>query len=100
MDRDGAVRIYALGEGSGDEMFDYAWIADSESGRRVWEMKFEDTEHAGGAEKNRVFDGTIRLARGDYELVYRSDDSHSFGEWNAPAPRDFTNWGVTLYRVR
>jgi hypothetical protein len=100
MDRDGAVRVYALGEGVGDEMVDYAWIIDTESGRRVWEMKYADTEHAGGAEKNRVFDGTIRLVRGDYELVYRSDDSHSFGEWNSPPPRDFTNWGVTLYRVR
>ena len=99
MAEDGAVRIYAVGEGVGDRMVDYAWIHDVAGGERVWEMRYEATEHAGGAEKNRVFDGAIRLAAGEYELVYRTDDSHAFGAWNATAPRDPHNWGVRLYRV-
>lgn len=99
MDRDGAVRVYALGEGSGGTMYDYAYIQDSRTGRRVWEMSYQDTDHAGGASKNRVFDGSIRLPAGEYELVYRTDDSHAFGAWNSTPPRDFTNWGVTVYRT-
>ncbi len=98
LERDGAVRIYALGEGSDGEMFDYAWIADLATGRRVWQMQYEDTEHAGGADKNRVFEGSIRLSKGEYEVAYRSDDSHAFGAWNSTPPRDFSNWGVTLRR--
>lgn len=98
LERDGGVRIYAIGEGVGGDMADYAWIQDA-SGRRVWQMRYEDTEHAGGAQKNRVFDGTIRLPAGEYVVGYRTDDSHAFGSWNASRPRDFANWGVTLYRV-
>jgi hypothetical protein len=100
IERDAGVRIYALGEGVGEQMVDYAYITNARNGRRVWEMRYEDTEHAGGAEKNRVFDGAIRLAAGEYELVYRTDDSHAFGSWNAARPRDFPSWGVTVYRVR
>jgi hypothetical protein len=100
MEQDGAVRIRALGEGVGEEMVDYAYIQDAESGQRVWEMRYADTEHAGGAEKNRVFDGAIRLRAGDYELVYRTDDSHAFGAWNATPPRDVHGWGVRLYRMK
>lgn len=100
MEQDGAVRVRALGEGVGEEMVDYAYIQDAASGERVWEMRYADTEHAGGAEKNRVFDGAIRLRAGDYELVYRTDDSHAFGAWNATPPREVDGWGVRLYRVR
>jgi hypothetical protein len=99
LERDVAVRIQALGEGVGNEMADYAWIQDA-SGRRVWQMRYEDTRHAGGAQKNRVYDGTVRLPAGEYVVGYRTDDSHAFGSWNAPRPADFANWGVTLYHVR
>jgi hypothetical protein len=99
MPADGAVRVYALGEGMGDEMYDFAWIEDTRTGDRMWEMRYADTEHAGGADKNRLFDGAIRLARGEYELVYRTDDSHAFGAWNSEPPRDVASWGVTLFRM-
>jgi hypothetical protein len=99
LEGDGAIRIRALGEGVGGEMADYAWIEDA-SGRRVWQMRYDDTSHAGGSDKNRVFDGTIRLKAGEYVVRYRSDDSHAFGSWNAPRPSDFASWGVTLYRPK
>jgi hypothetical protein len=90
------VRVYALGEGRSGRMYDYAWIEEAGTGRVVWEMTYRMTEHAGGAKKNRVFDGTVTLPPGKYELCYESDGSHSFGSWNANPPTDMFNWGVTL----
>ena len=89
------VRIYAVGEGRENRMFDYAWITGWGS-RRVWEMRYEDTEHAGGDPKNRLIDRTIRLDPGNYVVHYISDDSHSADDWNASAPYDGRHWGVTL----
>ena len=93
------VRVYALGEGSGGELFDYAWITNAATGQKVWEMRYADTEHAGGDRKNRLVDRAIRLEKGDYVLHYASDDSHSYGDWNAAAPYDPAHWGVTVLSV-
>ncbi len=92
------VRVYAIGEGSGGEMYDYAWIEDVAAGRAVWEMTYRTTEHAGGARKNRLFNGGLVLPSGSYILHYETDGSHSAEEWNAEAPDDPFSWGVTLYR--
>jgi hypothetical protein len=94
------LQIHALGEGVGGDMVDYAYIIDDETGRTAWEMEYRDTRHAGGARKNRVFDGVVHLRAGKYELVYESDGSHSFDGWNERRPRDPMNWGVTITRAR
>jgi len=93
------IRIYAIGEGSGGEMYDYGWIEDSRTGRTVWEMSYRRTEHAGGAHKNRMFDGTIVLKPGEYVIKYETDGSHSFNDWNASQPYDPFNWGITVTAV-
>jgi hypothetical protein len=98
LNRASDIRVYAIGEGSGRRMFDYGWITDA-AGQRVWEMKFDQTESAGGDAKNRLFDRTIRLEKGDYVLHYVSDDSHSYNNWNAAAPRDGVHWGITVLSV-
>jgi hypothetical protein len=98
LDRETDIRVYAIGEGSGGDMVDYGWIEDAKTGRRVWEMTYRTTEHAGGASKNRRFDGVIRLPAGNYVLRYETDGSHSFGNWNAAPPDDPEAWGITVYR--
>ena len=98
LDRATEIRVYALGEGSGGDMDDYGWIVDAKTGKAVWEMTYRSTDHAGGATKNRRFDGTITLPPGEYILKYESDGSHSFGDWNADAPDDPEAWGITLFR--
>jgi hypothetical protein len=90
------LRIYALGEGRDGRMFDYGWITSAATHQRVWEMRYADTESAGGDAKNRLFDRSIHLDKGDYVVHYVSDDSHSFEEWNAAAPSDAQHWGITL----
>jgi hypothetical protein len=97
LDKNGEVRIYALGEGDRDEMYDYGWIEDFDTGRTVWEMHYRETRRAGGASKNRLFDKTIYLKKGTYVVHYVSDDSHSYGEWNTDPPQDKRNWGITIY---
>ena len=94
--RDSEIRVSAIGEGTGHEMADYGWIEDAKTGRRVWEMTYRSTEHAGGAAKNRRFDGTIRLSAGEYVLRYETDGSHAFGDWNADPPDDPEMWGITV----
>lgn len=95
LDREQDVRVYAIGEGTEGEMYDYGWI-ENDSGRTVWEMTFRMTTNAGGARKNRLFDGTVHLAAGRYVLRWESDDSHSFGDWNDDPPDDPEGWGITV----
>ncbi|OGC02686.1 hypothetical protein A2V82_09445 [candidate division KSB1 bacterium RBG_16_48_16] len=90
-----AVRVFALGEGDRDEMYDYGWIEDRD-GEVIWEMHYENTSHAGGARKNRLVNETIELDAGTYEVFYSSDGSHSFAEWNATPPGNPADWGITI----
>ncbi len=99
--QDCEVRVYALGEystGTGD-FADYAWIERLGDSRPFWLMQERNTESAGGAKKNRLADEVVMLPKGDYVLGYVTDDSHAYGEWNAGAPYDQKNYGVTLFAV-
>ena len=98
--KDSEVRIYAIGEGTDGSMYDYGWIEDSNSGRVVWDMSYRRTNYAGGARKNRLIDDTISLPKGEYEVFYESDDSHSFNDWNDAPPWDLMNWGISVYLIQ
>lgn len=91
-----SVRVFAIGEGTGGQMYDYGWIENAETGKAVWEMKEPETIHAGGAGKNRQVDTVVTLPAGKYKLHYKSDDSHSFDNWNA-LPPEINFWGIALY---
>lgn len=93
---DGEVRIYALGEGRSGDMFDYGWIEEAETGKVVWEMTYRNTDHAGGAHKNRVFNDTVFLKKGSYVVYFETDDSHSYSDWNSDPPYDQESWGITV----
>jgi CubicO group peptidase (beta-lactamase class C family) len=96
LSQSGSVRIFAAGEGDNGQMYDYGWIENAETGKPVWEMKSSETTHAGGAPKNRKVDIVITMPAGKYRLRYKSDDSHSFDNWNAMPP-DINFWGIALY---
>lgn len=99
--RQSIVRIYAVGEGSRSdgEMSDYGWIVDAKSRKRIWEMSSRNTDHAGGADKNLLYDGQITLPAGSYIVYYVTDGSHSYERWNTRPPYDPTHWGMTLWAV-
>ncbi len=94
------LHILALGEyGYQDEFVDYGWIEDLDKNEIVWEMTEDNTEHAGGASKNRKFDGLITLPKGNYMVYYVTDDSHAYRRWNSSAPLEKDMWGITVYGV-
>lgn len=89
--------IYALGEGHRDEgMYDYGWILDVRSRKRMWEMDPGRTQYAGGAQKNRRVVDKVTLPPGDYLACYTTDGSHSPADWNAAPPCDPLLYGLTL----
>jgi hypothetical protein len=93
------VRVYALGEGDGDELADHGWIEDAKTGRTVWTMEKAALHHAGGAYKNKLADEVLALPKGAYTLHYRTDDSHAYSRWNADPPRDQERYGITVYAL-
>jgi hypothetical protein len=81
-------------------MYDYGWIENAKTKKVVWEMTYRKTDPAGGARKNRMFDDTIMLDKGEYIVYFVTDGSHSFKDWNAARPRDPSHWGITIREVK
>jgi len=81
-------------------MADSGWIEDAATNEVVWEMTYRNTRHAGGARKNRLFDGEIMLDPGTYEVHYETDDSHAFASWNDTAPPAPRSWGIVVTPVK
>ena len=99
LDKTSKIRIYAIGEITKDQLFDFGWIEKADTREVVWEMTYRKTVPAGGDEKNRMFNGTIILEAGRYVVVFRTDDSHSYRNWNADRPLDPENYGITIFLV-
>lgn len=97
LDRDSKIRIYAIGEGSGGNMHDVGWIKNQKTGKIVWEMTYRNTDPAGGASKNRLYDGTILLPKGEYTVYFETDGSHSYRDWNSSPPHDQEHYGISVY---
>ncbi|MCX6832638.1 MAG: hypothetical protein NT028_11020, partial [candidate division Zixibacteria bacterium] len=97
--KDCDVRVYAIGEyGEGSDAFaDYGWIERVGENDLYWEMTERNTQHAGGASKNRAFDDMVHLTAGDYVLGFVTDDSHAYGDWNSGPPYDQKNYGISIY---
>lgn len=98
LDQDTKVRIIGLGEGTDDEMHDFGYIKNMDTGKIVWEMRYRNSDYAGGARKNREFNETMTLEKGSYRIVYESDGSHAYRRWNADAPRDPERWGISIVK--
>lgn len=96
------LEIYAIGEfaGSAKSMVDGGWIVDSKTRERVWEMTERNTDHAGGAAKNRRFHENVHFKAGEYTAFYVTDDSHTWDDWNAPPPIDPEAWGLQIFPAR
>ena len=93
LEKDLDLVVYMLGEARDDGSFDYGWIIDTESQKKVWRFDYYDSDHAGGNEKNRMVREKITLPKGKYAAFYVTDDSHSPREWNSPPPYDPAFWG-------
>ncbi len=96
LSRETSLQILALGEYV-SSFSDYGWIQDAATGRVVWEMTRRNTEHAGGNDKNRMFDGYVTLPKGEYVAIYLTDGSHAYRSWNASEPFNPKAWGMAVY---
>lgn len=93
------LRIVALGEVSVSGQYDYGWIEEQETGRRVWEMTRDNTRPAGGDDRNRVHESLIRVPAGTYVVHFRTDFSHAFGDFDDDHPLDGEAWGIRVERM-
>jgi len=93
------VLIIATGEGANEPLADRGWLERAGDTTPIWQIRAEQTRHAGGALKNRVRIETAVLPAGSYELNFLSDDSHAFGQWNARAPDRPQDWGVQVFLI-
>lgn len=93
---DTKLRIHAIGEGRDGYMYDFGWIENADNGRVVWEMTYRNSDHAGGASKNRMYNDVIILPKGNYKIYYQTDGSHSYRNWNDTPPADAENYGIAL----
>jgi len=93
------VRITALGEYSKltNRFVDYGWIINARTREKIWTMSMNNTEHAGGSEKNRIADEIIELQSAPYKVYYITDDSHAYDDWNSNPPPVPENWGMTIW---
>ena len=94
---DTKLKIYAIGEAREKSTFDYAWVYDEVKNKIAWKMDWQNTEYAGGAKKNILFNNEIYLPAGTYTVHYVTDDSHSYNRWNSFPPDDPQFWGVAVF---
>lgn len=98
IEKSGKVRVYAIGEGKAHRMYDTGWIENLDNGIVVWEMTYRKTENAGGASKNRMYNGPVYLEKGNYRVYFKTDGSHSYNDWNEALPRDQKSYGIKILR--
>lgn len=99
LDRPGTVRIIALGELLPGEALDYAEIAPIGVVQPLWSMTRENTRPAGGAAKNRLFDGTLDLPAGEYVVRFMTNAAHDYyNGFDAPPPPAPWRWGIRVWR--
>ncbi|MCH8122254.1 MAG: hypothetical protein IH853_03950 [Bacteroidetes bacterium] len=98
LDSDQEVYIVAQGEISTGGRWDYGWIESSSSGERIWELTLRNTTSAGGADRNRRFEGWVSLKAGSFTARFRSDLSHAYDDFGDEAPEKADEWGMRIFR--
>jgi serine phosphatase RsbU (regulator of sigma subunit)/sugar lactone lactonase YvrE len=94
--------IFVSGIGEGNRrggMYDYGMLKTLE-GDTLWSMAdLDSTFRASGHSKNRQKIGIFKLAKGRYQLHFKTDDSHSVESFNVLPPQDSTYWGIEVYTI-
>jgi hypothetical protein len=91
------VFVRAVGEITLNSRFDFGWIENASTGARVWEMTYDNTVSAGGAGRNRLYEGVLKLPAGEYRVNFQTDFSHAYGDFPAgEAPDDAAAWGIQV----
>ena len=99
----GKYLCVSVGEGTllfGEETnSDYGWL-ENQKGDTIWTAQSAfKTYYLGGTIKNVISADIVNLVPGSYKLRYVSDDSHSYGHWNAAPPPDSALWGIQVIKL-
>jgi signal transduction histidine kinase/ligand-binding sensor domain-containing protein/DNA-binding response OmpR family regulator len=103
------VLIYSTGEGDLEELLDFGWITSEKSNEVVWKMEPDKTRYIegnfresihGGPFKNREQITLITLNPGKYQLHYRSNEKHAFGNWIEGGPPKPDMWGISIFLIK
>ena len=94
------VIVFAMGELRSDaNRYDWGWIERADTGERIWEMTWENSDPAGGDSDNRQAMAILTLPPGSYVAGYQSDGSHSFADFNRSRPRNPERWGLAVFAL-
>jgi ligand-binding sensor domain-containing protein/signal transduction histidine kinase len=89
--------VISCGEAFEYGNFDYGYITNGKS--VVWDFDQRKSLHAGGANKNRIIIDVVELDKGEYQLQYISDNSHSYNRWNETPPEREELWGIKIVEL-
>ena len=90
-----SIQISAIGDFPGNPA-DYVQIESLLEHEAVWKMTQENTQPAGGAIRNRKYEGEVALQPGLYRITYIEDFSHGYTSWEANPPLIPERWGVQM----
>jgi len=96
LDAASTIHIRASGEISRQGRYDFGWIESAASGERVWEMTLDNTVHAGGDDRNRIYDGSMQLPEGTYRVHFVTDFDYAWGDFDTAPPKYPDAWGITV----
>ncbi len=90
------VVVVAQGELRQSEAYDYGTLLLGDAA--VWTMAYDETEQAGGLDRNRRAAAMLALAPGTYTLRYQTDGSHDCGDDYSSGgdPDDARFWGMAV----
>jgi hypothetical protein len=94
------VLVYAVGELDRKKAFDYGWILNTKTRKKVWRFTYEDSQPAGGGDRNRLARTKLLLPAGEYVAGFVTDSSHTPDDWKTLPPVDPDFWGLTIWAPR
>ncbi len=93
----GKYLIASLGEMDKYGKYDFGTLY--KNGDKIWELSADKSMWAGGEEKNIFEAAPIELEPGTYTISYKSDLSHSCGNWDGEGPDKITFCGVRIVEL-
>lgn len=71
----------------------------TQKGKKVWELSKSESMWSGGEEKNRFQVNPVFLEKGNYQLSYQSDITHSCQNWDGKGPDKIEFCGIKVLPI-
>ncbi len=94
---DGHFLIASTGESDTRGLYDFGSLKQNNS--NIWQLAADKSMWAGGAEKNRFQAEPIFLKKGNYQLTFKSDMSHTCNNWEGDEPNKIDYCGIKIVPI-